>query len=1121
MKKSIITSIFIGLLALCGASNASAWIGTGTSGGGGGGGGSGGCGGEIDKYGIGCAGVSWAYYQAQGETGGWTEFPYINSGLRVSGASIPPECSKQGGGFWHFGINSFGAYIADGEIWTTTAEWAREFGSPWWGHWLTINPGNSVTSWAPYKTSGVGARQWVGVYQMNHFGSWNEALKAYQEAYVYEHPGSSKPGFIPGDVWGFCWGPYMQEVTLTVKSIDTNGNSLSTKMADKTSKGAPGTERSVTIGNIPGYTKLYWGNSTNPSTWWSDTSMTYKETISSNKTIYAVYVKDQYQGNSQVAQIDGNWNSIPASQKKSTGYTQSNATATQVINNCNPVNGCTAKFWHNLKRIAGSGSTTFNITRTSNYYTIGSGTVLSTRTETFSSGNEVNERTEAFTNKLYPGQKVCETLTFDANIDAKNIKTTACAIAPGPAQPTGSDASLNIKVKNQNTTNTYQQEVYAKPGDRLSYLPTYTPTLQYTYRLIPEQYRINSGTIRNNNSGANLNNLFNTINGCNSSTTKCWKNAFSVQRSKLNNGFESEALLVANYTYGVGQTIARSPEQPPYTVLPSDVGHSVDERAITNLNSSTQTTPSQVTFTLNSGKVLADVNTSSIFDVAYARIPYNYINTTEVTSNESNTILYAGESVKINYKYIINPKINLLTTKSTDSNRAYTTTVGDPRWHLELCVGQAQCDNNIYSHLTSDKTPTNEAERAKDFTPADMWQGKVGDNAITKETTINIPDVSAGTRVCVRSAVFPATSSADNNWQNKSGDGNWAYSVPQCFAVAKKPSLQIWGGNTYTRTDINTATAIKGHLSYEPYQIEPEYDTKHVFGSWTELGLIASDSITGFSSGASLGYASNINGSLSPNPFDAVNNNNPLVASPGSSNQTSLCNRSPLTFANSPCTGSGQSGSLGNTSATNLASDNKNSILDKLVISSEINAPTDGTTPINLNTSNYYNSGNSNLVISEFVIAPATTQLAHSSKNIAITGNLTYANTPYSKFSDMSKLVVYAEGDINIACNVTHIDAILIANGKVNTCADVNGANPDLNSRERSTQLVINGAIISSSLIPSRTYGAATGANSIVPAETINYDPTLYLWGGNESQTSGTTNNNLDITYHKELAPRR
>ena len=86
----------------------------------------------------------------------------------------------------------------------------------------------------------------------------------------------------------------------------------------------------------------------------------------------------------------------------------------------------------------------------------------------------------------------------------------------------------------------------------------------------------------------------------------------------------------------------------------------------------------------------------------------------------------------------------------------------------------------------------------------------------------------------------------------------------------------------------------------------------------------------------------------------------------------------------------------------------------------------------------------------------------------------------------------------------------------MNTCAD---GDDDINKRERSNQLTINGAIIAGKLLDlKRTYGAAKGVNSGVPAEIINFDPTFYLWGSADAEKQ--ENKEYTTVYTAEVAPR-
>ena len=79
-------------------------------------------------------------------------------------------------------------------------------------------------------------------------------------------------------------------------------------------------------------------------------------------------------------------------------------------------------------------------------------------------------------------------------------------------------------------------------------------------------------------------------------------------------------------------------------------------------------------------------------------------------------------------------------------------------------------------------------------------------------------------------------------------------------------------------------------------------------------------------------------------------------------------------------------------------------------------------------------------------------------------------------------------------------------------------AKDKINEKINSTQLIIDGTIITDKLIANRTYGAATGTNSIVPAEIINYDSTLYLWGQDRIRAANVWK--LETVYQHELAPR-
>ena len=134
--------------------------------------------------------------------------------------------------------------------------------------------------------------------------------------------------------------------------------------------------------------------------------------------------------------------------------------------------------------------------------------------------------------------------------------------------------------------------------------------------------------------------------------------------------------------------------------------------------------------------------------------------------------------------------------------------------------------------------------------------------------------------------------------------------------------------------------------------------------------------------------------------------------------------------------------------------------------------------------------------------------------NITINSNITYQDNGYAKLEDVPKIIIYAKNDINIKCDVTRIDAVLIAEENINTCSD----SDDINAEKNSKQLRINGSVISNTLSLNRTYGAAKGVNSVIPAEIVNYDTSLYLWANKQADV--TTSGKMTEAYIGELAPR-
>ena len=867
------------------------------------------------------------------------------------------------------------------------------------------------------------------------------------------------------------------------------------------------------------------------------------------------------------------------------GYSATTDSKKGYIYNCDPVNGCEVYFRHNIKLAAGSGATNYSVARTSNMTKRDdnnrgindNNNVTSGSYGESGSGKQVSSSGPF---KLYPGMRLCERLIFKSHdtVNSPDVYTEVCAYALGDAQPgdpgqpnnpggtpddkedpntnSGDKSFINIKVRNSSVTkkyNEYQRFVYAKPNDVLMYRATYWPNLQYTYNLHPSQIQIitnnSNGFIINNTDNSKLGVLFNAKRG----SLGTWNNGFAIQRKRVesdNVNYDTDSNIAA-YGYNQGDTSRKQPDPHSVTVNMDDVGKSINERAITSVsgNPDTRTTPGQVTFVEDN---LGKIDTRSRYQIAKARVPYNFETKTEFIGKVDNSgdpdVVYAGEETTVTYNIDINGRKNCLTTNNCSEEEAYATKVKDARRELVIydpavvpeksggvVSGNRSADicRSYFGHVADKINCGYGADRTESLKP--------GSNSITS-SFLN-QDKSAGSRVCVAVAVFPANSGAESNWNDTQYSGTWRISDSKCFTIAKRPSLQVWGGNIYSRGKVSTATSTKYNLAgYGEYKIEGK-DNLHVFGSFGELGLIASGSVKGLASGAATGYASiDANGVLSPDPFSI---NNTSAVAPGGGTKSSICDRSPLTFSNTPCS-SGTVGELGKTATTSNVENDKTRVLEKLVRELEEGQHT-ASSPVILNNPEYkqssgiyYYYNNDNLEIGDgthlsadnpMPIDNSTVQVVHSENTVLVKDNIAYNGT-YSKHSDFPKLVIYGK-NVVIDCRVTRIDALIVADEKVvacnnyskdiNTTSDAdfkNDIQKHINEAANSNQLKVNGAIIARTLIANRTYGAATGANSIIPAEIINFDPSLYMWG-NLGSDDVNDNGELEVTLTKELAPRR
>lgn len=230
-----------------------------------------------------------------------------------------------------------------------------------------------------------------------------------------------------------------------------------------------------------------------------------------------------------------------------------------------------------------------------------------------------------------------------------------------------------------------------------------------------------------------------------------------------------------------------------------------------------------------------------------------------------------------------------------------------------------------------------------------------------------------------------------------------------------------------------------------------------LFGSWADYAVIAKGEIRNMSSGA--------------------------ATISGVPNNSALCDRSRLTIANqSVCAGT-EDAKLGESEV-----DPRAYIIEKLI--------------------GYLQPNTNNL--SNLPPNPISgTYIIHSESDLTITRNIELTS-PYSQ------VVVFAPS-INIAEDVTRVDALLVATNVINTCTTSSGGDIALSNATCTNPLRINGALIANQVLFRRTYGADSTEGTVKePAEIVNYSASLLLWGFDRA--SGQRN--PQIVYRKKLPTR-
>lgn len=341
----------------------------------------------------------------------------------------------------------------------------------------------------------------------------------------------------------------------------------------------------------------------------------------------------------------------------------------------------------------------------------------------------------------------------------------------------------------------------------------------------------------------------------------------------------------------------------------------------------------------------------------------------------------------------------------------------------------------------------------------------------------NIEDLPVGTRVCFVTSVSRPTQQASPLW---------SHSSMACLIIAKKPKVQIIGGDLSVGGAGLSSSAVSTSISI---------NSTGRYGSYGEYGVAASGRITGMASAS--GFA-------------------------GGSNTSNICSLSNLTFNNA--TTACSDAAIGNyTSLQNSAAG----------IASRF--PTRGAAYLvsgNVNLGGIANGvygprDNGLITLSAANIQPGRWVVINTPNNVVrIAGNINYSTNPMSSASDIPQVIIIAR-NILIDESVSSVDSWLVAKssgyGIINTCsaADLDGANAAqlgtlLNANRCSNKLTVNGPVMANRLLLRRTAGAGPREQSGQPAEVFNLRPDAYLWLIQQSRA----NPSAPTTFTKELPPK-
>ncbi len=380
-------------------------------------------------------------------------------------------------------------------------------------------------------------------------------------------------------------------------------------------------------------------------------------------------------------------------------------------------------------------------------------------------------------------------------------------------------------------------------------------------------------------------------------------------------------------------------------------------------------------------------------------------------------------------------------------------------------------------------------------------------------------------------------------------NASWAI-ARACCTVAKRPLTSFEGSNAL-------AAGSQGFVTTRYTRMFTQGGTKYLFGSWSEyalMGKVKTNSTKyGTASGATYGYATG-NGGVDIN---ATRSNDGNVAT--GSNAKNVCVFSTQTFVNNASCANTSNNigaqNIGTTSASQFATNFKNrytadaptkTINTNSLSCVDLSSAGSSTQCVTINGQKYaylknamattstgdilYNKVIGNAYLDTVVRTGKQTTIYDVSgtfiinSNVVTTTSETEAYPSYDHANKVRQNLIFAN-NVHVLPNVEKIDALVIADNEVDTCAYSSTDNlkngtrtalSNLNANLCNKQLVFNAPVITRKINLFRTFGASNDTSSIKRAEIFDFDMANYLWTYGQASKYSQAN----TTYTRELPPR-